>query len=145
MSADMPPPPGGYTPPPPPPSGGSAQVRPGVVTAASVLLVIGGALAVLIGILLLGGAGRVAGTGVGGVFAVIAVIELGVGALQIYSGVQVLKLREVGRKIGVVMAGISAFFLLISIGRTPAGNVIGLAIDAFIIWALVTNASLFTA
>lgn len=130
-----------FTPAPPPP--GAARARPGVVTAAAVLLIVAGALSVITGLLLLGGAGTVAGTGVSGLFLIVGIISLAVGALEIYAGVQVLGLREIGRKIGVVIAAIGALFSLLSIGRAPASAVIGIAIDAFIIWALTTNAELF--
>ncbi|HJP65286.1 MAG TPA: hypothetical protein VKA30_03155, partial [Actinomycetota bacterium] len=66
-----------------------------------------------------------------------------VGALQIYAGIQVLGLHERGRIIGIVLAAIGAVFSLISVGRTPGSSIIGIAIDVFIIYALVSNASEF--
>ena len=128
--------------PPPPPRPGST--RPGVVTAAAILLIVAGGLSVLVGLLLLAGAGRAAGAGVGGLFAVLAIMSLAVGALQIYAGIQVLNLRSVGRTLGIALAAIGAVFALLSIGRTTGTNIIGIAIDVFIIWALVTNADVFT-
>lgn len=130
-----------FTPPLPPSD--AAPARPGVVTAAAVLLIIAGALSVITGLLLLGGAGTVAGTSVSGLFVIVGIISLAVGALEIYAGVQVLGLNENGRKIGVVISAIGAAFSLLSIGRAPASAVIGIAIDAFIIWALTSNAELF--
>jgi hypothetical protein len=114
------------------------------VTAAAVLLIIGGALGLLGGLLLFTGAGVAAGSGVGGIFVVLGLIFLAVGALELYAGIQVLSLKEVGRKIGVVLAAISGVLSLLSIGRTPGTSIIQIAIDVFIIWALTTNASLFT-
>jgi hypothetical protein len=116
-----------------------------MVTAAAVLLIVAGALGVLGGLLLLAGAGVAAGAGVGGLFLVIAILILGVGAVEIYAGIQVLGLHERGRMIGIVVAAVGAFFNLISIGRAPGTSVIGILIDAFIIYALVTNAKEFHA
>ena len=129
--------------PPPPPDGGAPGARPGAVTAAAVLLLIGGALAVLGGLLLLTGAGVAAGRSVGGLFVFFGLIFLGVGALQVYAGIKVLDLRETGRQLGMVLAGVAAVLNLLSLGRTPGSSVIGLAIDGFILYALVTNAEFF--
>jgi hypothetical protein len=113
------------------------------VTAAAVLLIVLGALGVLGGLLLLGGAGAGAGAGVGGLFLVLAILALAVGALEIYAGVQVLALREQGRMIGIVLAAVGGLFALLSIGRTPATSIIQILIAAFIIYALVTSAQYF--
>ena len=133
----------------PPPEGttgpSGAPVRSPMVTAAAVLLIVAGALGVLGGLLLLSGAGIAAGAGVGGLFVVIAILVLGVGALEIYAGIQVLGLHERGRMIGIVVAAVGAFFNVLSIGRAPATSIIGILIDAFIIYALVTNADEFHA
>jgi hypothetical protein len=115
-----------------------------MVTAAGVLLIIAGALGILGGLLLLGGVGVAAGKGVGAVFALLGVVLIAVGAIELYAGIQVMALKEIGRKIGIVVAGIAALFNLLSIGRTPAGSIIGLAIDIFIIYALVNNAQYFS-
>lgn len=135
---------------PPPPPGGTTEpsgtpVRSPMVTAAAVLLIVAGALGVLGGLLLLSGAGIAAGAAVGGLFAVIAILVLGVGALEIYAGIQVLGLHERGRMIGIVVAAVGAFFNLLSIGRAPVTSIVGILIDAFIIYALVTNADEFHA
>ncbi|MCA1726754.1 MAG: hypothetical protein LC722_03585 [Actinobacteria bacterium] len=105
-----------------------------MVTAAAVLLFIGGAFGILGGIFLLQ---------VGGVFSAIGVVSLIVGALQIYAGTQILAGHERGRMIGIVLAGVGALFALISIAQSPATGVISLAINGFVIYALVQNAAYF--
>jgi hypothetical protein len=132
-------------PPPPPPDRPASSSRPTVVTVAGVLLIVGGALAALAGILLLAGAGVAAGSGVGGLFLIVALIVLAIGILQIYAGTQVLALKERGRQIGIWFAGIAGVLSLLSIGRTPGSSIIQIAIDAFIIWALISNQQYFTA
>ena len=135
----------GYPPdvPPPPTDGLPPGDRPGLVTAAAVLLLIGGGLSIIVGILLLTGAGVAAGRPVGALFVFFGLISLGVGALEVYAGIKVLDLREAGRQLGMILAGVAAALNLLSIGRTPGSSVIGLAIDGFILYALVANAPHF--
>jgi len=110
-----------------------------VVTAAGVLLIIVGALGILGGLLVF------ALSTVAAIFTILAVILLAVGALELYAGIQVLRLREIGRKIGLILAAISAVLNLIQIAKVPGTSIVSIAIDAFIIWALWTNAQYFTA
>ena len=133
--ADTPPP---TTPPPttPPPPGGSSPARPGVVTAAAILLIIGGAFAIIGAFFLIS---------FGGIFTLLGVLFLAVGAVQIYAGIQCLNLREIGRKIGLVVAAIGALLALLSIARSPGTKIVNLAINAFVIWALWTNEEYFRA
>jgi hypothetical protein len=107
------------------------------VTGTGVLLIVRGALALLVGLLLL------AGSSLSGVFTVAAIITLAVGALEIYAGVQVLGLKENGRVIGMVLAAIDLVLALVLIGKGAAGGIIGILIDAFIIYALYTNRQYF--
>jgi hypothetical protein len=130
-------------PPIPPPPGRPAGDRPGVVTAAGALLIVGGVLGILLGILLLSGAGAARGRGAGGLFTVIGLFSIAVGAVQTYAGVQVLNLREIGRTLGVTIAAISAVFALFSVGRAP-GSILTILIDLFIIYALTQNKQFFT-
>jgi hypothetical protein len=128
---------------PPPPDRPSGQ-RPTMVTVAGVLLIIGGVLGILFGITLMAGAGAARGRGVGGLYTVVALFSILVGAVQTYAGVQVLNLREVGRTLGVAIAAIGALFALLSVGRAP-GSVITILIDLFIVYALTQNKHYFTA
>jgi hypothetical protein len=131
-----------YPPPPPPPpapsSGyGSAGRRPGVVTAAAVLLFIAGGFSLLGAFILL------TASSVAAFLSVIGILLLAVGAVEVYAGVQVLALTERGRILGVVLASIGLVFQLLSIGRATGSSIVGIGIDAFIIWALVTNSQHF--
>ena len=45
--------------------------------------------------------------------------------------------------LGIALAGVAAVLNLLSLGRTPGSSVIGLAINAFILYALITNAQYF--
>ena len=130
-------------PPIPAPPGRSPGERPGVVTAAGVLLIVGGVLGIIFGILLLAGAGAVRGRGVGGLFTVVGLFSILVGAIQTYAGMQVLNLREVGRTLGIAIAAIGAIFALLSAGRAP-GAIITILIDLFIVYALTQNKHYFT-
>jgi len=127
---------------PPPPGEPSRPQRPGVVTAAGVLLVIGGVLGILGGILLLSGSGVAQGRSVGGLFTVVGLISIAVGAVQTYAGMQVLNLREIGRTLGIAIAAIGAVFALLSVGRAP-GAFLTILIDVFIVYALTQNKQYF--
>jgi hypothetical protein len=131
------------TPPPPPGSGPSA--RPGIVTAAAVMLIVVGGLQVLGGILVLAGAGVATGTGVGGLFAFVAIIILAIGAVHIYAGVKCLALEVLGRTLGMIIAVVGIVLQLLSIGRTPGTSIVGILIDAFIFYALYSSADHFHA
>ncbi len=124
-----------------PPSGGS-QARPGIVTAAAVLLFIGGGFGILGGLFAVTGGGFIGG-GLGGIAVVFGIIMLAIGALEIYAGVQVLALKEQGRMIGLALAAIGALISLLQIGASPGSAILGLAINGFIVYALWTSASAF--
>src|SRR5262245_47257563 len=124
--------------PPPPATGPVRGQRPGTVTAVGVLLIIAGGLAVLAGLL------SFSLSGIDGIFVVIGIIYLPVGALEIYAGVQVLNLKEIGRKLGMVMAGIAAVLSIIYIAKGTATSVINILLDAFIIYTLYSNKQYFT-
>jgi hypothetical protein len=113
-----------------------------MVTATAVLLFIGGGLGILGGLLAVAGGGILGGS-LGGLAVVLGLIWLAVGGLEIYAGVQVLALKEQGRIIGIVLAALGALLSLAQIGASPGSAIIGLAINGFILYALVTNASSF--
>ena len=125
-------------PPPPPGAGGPVQgKRPGTVTTVGVLLIIAGAFAVLAGLLSFGL------SGLSGIFVVIGIIYLPVGALEIYAGIQVLNLREIGRVLGMVMAIVGAVLSLIYIAKGAATSVVSILLDAFIVYTLYSNKEYF--
>src|SRR4051812_1966775 len=116
--------------PPPPATGGPTPTgaRPGIVTAAGIVLIVRGALGLLAGLILL------AASTVSGIFTVFAILTLAVGALLIYAGIQVLALRERGRVIGLVLAVVDAVLNLILIAKGPAGSGLRILIDALILY-----------
>ena len=126
------------SPPPGPPPPGPAGARPPLVTVAAVLLFIGGGLGVLVGLLLL------LGSGLHWIFPVLGIISIGVGAAQIYAGVQIMAARERGRIMGIALAGIGALIALAQIGRSPGSTIVSILINGFVIYALVVNEAYFT-
>lgn len=118
--------------------------RPVAVTVAGILLVVAGAFALLAAglILLTGDGARVEGLGGGAsgttsaVAAVLAVIEIGSGAL-------VLRRVPAGRVVGIAIAAIGAIGGLATI--TSASGLVSTAIFGFVIVALVTNREPFRA
>lgn len=114
-----------------------AQARPPLVQAAGILLIVGGALSVLGGLLLFGASGVIPAA------AIFAVISIILGAAQIYAGTQVMALKEQGRMLGLILAGIGALLALFQIFTGFPSAILGLLIDGFIIYALVTNQAAF--
>ena len=131
-----PPPPPGYGPPAYGPSG--AGSRPGVVTAAAVLLFIVGGLNAIGGLILITAAS------IGAFLVLIGILSLGIAAAEIYAGAQVMALKERGRIIGTILAVVGLVFQLLAIAKAPGSSILGICIQGFIIWALVSNAQYFT-
>ncbi|HXJ62153.1 MAG TPA: hypothetical protein VNN79_00225 [Actinomycetota bacterium] len=111
--------------------------RPGVVTVAALVLAAAGAAALLDCFILL------FVTSVGAVLDVVVVLLLAVGALEVFAATQVFELRERGRRLGITMAVLSAVFSLVLIAKGTVLSVIGLAADAFVIYALYANREYF--
>lgn len=141
------------------------QTRPGMVTAAGITLIVLGVLTMLLGLLLLLGAGLFAGAagsipetadmpGMGGMFGAFAgailiftLIVLGFGALQLVSGVKALGGRAWARVTGIVVAIIAGVLALAGIGSAEGGAVINIALvaaNAFVVFALATSGPWFT-
>jgi len=123
------------------------------------LLVIFGLLFLLVGVFVSGagnaldpqqlGFGGFAGA-VGGVLIVLALISLALGILEIVAGAQVLGGRSWARITGIVLAVIWAVFGVLGLfgpgsGGGKAIDVILLAANLFIVWALATTGAWFTA
>lgn len=124
--------------PPPPATGGPVQgKRPGAVTAVGILLIVAGAFAILAGLLSFGL------SGLSGIFVIIGIIYLPVGALEIYAGVQVLNLREIGRILGMIMAIVGAVLSLIYVAKGTGTSIVSILLDAFIVYTLYSNREYF--
>jgi high-affinity Fe2+/Pb2+ permease len=113
---------------------GGASARPPLVTAAGILLILSGVLTVLFTVLLFDVSGSA-------VFYVL--LTIAVAAITIWAGVQVLQLREQGRMLGLILAGIGAVFALLALFQGTPVSVVNLALNGFIIYALVTSAPAF--
>jgi hypothetical protein len=124
--------------PPPPATGPVRGQRPGTVTTVGVLLIIAGGFALLAGLL------SFSLSGLAGIFVVLGIIYIPVGALEIYAGIQVLNLKEIGRVLGMVMASIAAVISIIYIAKGTATSIISILLDAFIIYTLYSNKQYFT-
>jgi len=113
---------------------GGASARPPLVTAAGILLIVSGVLTVLFTIFLFDVSGSA-------VFYVL--LTSAVAAITIWAGVQVLQLREQGRMLGLVLAGIGVVFALLALLRGAPVSVINLALNGFVLYALATSAPAF--
>jgi len=121
-----------------------AQARPSAVTAVAILLFIAGGLALLGGLITITGGGFLVGFEATGILIVFGVLALAIGAVQIWAGLGILKLREQARVVGLAITVVSAIFTIINLVSGASGSIVSLALDGFVIWALYTNKDLFS-
>jgi hypothetical protein len=128
----------------------SPTARPGLVTAAGVIEIVYGCVIALVGIIAIffGSAiaalfKQTAGADVaslgGGIITAVGVVVAIVGVLYALLGLQVLKGKNWARITSIVFAGLGVLTGLGSIGR--GGGLFGLAVNVFVIVALVVPAS----
>jgi len=120
-----------------------SSTRPSVVTTVAVLLFIRGGLSILGGIIALAGGSFLAGFGGTGALVVWGIVAMLVGMVEIWAGTGILNLREQARMVAIAVVGIDAALTIIFLVQGAGGGVIGLALDAFVIWTLVTKKDLF--
>ena len=121
----------------------SPAARPSVVTSVAVLLFIRGGLSILGGLIALTGGSFLAGFGGTGALVVWGIIALLVGIVEIWAGTGILNLREQARMVALLVVGLDAALTVIFLIQGAGGGIIGLALDAFIIWTLVNRKDLF--
>ena len=66
-----------------------------------------------------------------------------IGLLQLFAGMQVLKLKDVGMIMGIAFAGLNIFTQLMFIDAYPIWSISIMILDLLIIYALSTSADLF--
>jgi len=120
-----------------------SSTRPSVVTTVAVLLFIRGGLSILGGVIALAGGSFLAGFGGTGALVVWGIVAMLVGMVEIWAGTGILNLREQARMVAIAVVGIDAALTIIFLVQGAGGGVIGLALDAFVIWTLVTKKDLF--
>lgn len=114
--------------------------RPPLLQAAGItLIVIGGIQAVFL-LYALVAAGSI---GFGGAALPYVILGLALAGFSIYAGLQILKLTDQGRIMGLIAAGIGALFTLISLLQGQILSIIFLAAYGFVIYALITGAASF--
>ena len=123
------------TPAPPP---GSA--KPPLVQAAGITLIVVGGLSAIFSLYALIAAGSI---GLGGLALPYVLIALALAGLSIYAGMQILKLRDQGRILGLVAAGIGGLFSLLSLLQGQVFSILFVAAYGFVIYALITGAASF--
>jgi len=120
-----------------------SSTRPSVVTTVAVLLFIRGGLSILGGVIALAGGSFLAGFGGTGALVVWGIVAMLVGMVEIWAGTGILNLREQARMVAIAVVGIDAALTIIFLVQGAGGGVIDLALDAFVIWTLVTKKDLF--
>ena len=122
---------------PPSPPEVSKPARPGLVTAAGILLVVGGALNLL-------GATRLFALDVGTIGTAFGTLFLIIGAAALFAGVKVLALSETGRRVGIGVIGVSAILNVWAITEGVTTSYINLAVNIFVIYVLISTKEAFT-
>ena len=118
-----------------------------MVTYASLILMISGALSVLFGIVSLSGDARLLVPGDEGVISeeVAAFYLIASGGLLLVAGWLVLRLRPAGRVLGIVLASIGIVTGLVQIGGTGGAGLLAIALNAFVLYGLFTYGFVFKA
>jgi hypothetical protein len=138
VAQQPPPPPPSYPPPPPPPPAPGWQpagTRPGGLSGAGILLIVLGGLrelfALIALVVVLAASDEFAGVDDAevaiGIIVVALVIVIGVGLLQIFGGVNTLRLRRRGLVLGLtgsIIGIVLALLGLLSAGGTPAVTIV---------------------
>ncbi len=142
MSDDLPPPPrhpDPFTLTPRP----ARPTRPGLVTGAGAILLVSGFLNVLVGLLSSQGGARflVPGGQVGG--RAVAVALLVVGGLQLLAGWLVLRLRQAGRILGIVLATLGIVAALFQLGSAGATGLLSIVLNGFVLYGLLAYGFVF--
>lgn len=127
------------------PLGSTARptTRPGMVTAAAIVLFVVGGLYALLGILAIAG-GSALGGDLGGAAVLFGILYAAIGAAAIYAGVQILGLQDRGRIVGLIVGGVGALLALISVFTGAILAIIFLAAFGFVIYVLVTHERYFS-
>jgi hypothetical protein len=145
---DIPPPPSPEIVPrvPTPRPASPSTPRPGAVTGAAAILLIAGALVSIFGVMGLTGdrvdidAPFLDGDGAGRIVGLVLVIQ---GALSLLAGWLILRLRPAGRVLGIVLSVLGIVGGLAQLRSTGSSGFLTLALDAFVIYVLLTYGFLF--
>jgi hypothetical protein len=118
--------------------------RGGWVTFAGVALVVAGVLNVLQGLVALNQEALYAGADlIFGDQTAIGTTWLVIGAVEILTGVLVLRGRVFGQFLGVMVAGLNGFWHFLFIGADPARSIAIMVVDGLIIYALTVHGDSF--
>lgn len=122
--------------------------RPGAVTGAAGILMVAGALSVFVGLI------GVSGDGVdidlpflrgGSAERLVALGLIVQGALALVAGWLVLRLRPAGRILGIVLASFGILTGLLQLRSTGSSGLLALALNAFVLYGLLTYGFVFEA
>jgi hypothetical protein len=146
-------------PPPPPPPGSpfgdagptprpatAPARRPGAVTGAAGILIVAGALSLVIGLMAVSGDGldiEVPFADAGSVARVVGFVLVVQGGLSLLAGLLVLRLRPAGRVLGIVIACLGLVSGLATLRSTGSSGLLALALDAFVLYALLAYGFVF--
>jgi hypothetical protein len=117
--------------------------RPPMVTYAGLILLISGALSLLFGIVTLTSDARLLVPEDGMSEEVVAGYLIVSGGLSLVAGWLVLRLRPAGRVLGIVLATLGIVTGLVQIGNTGGPGLLAIALNAFVLYGLLTYGFVF--
>jgi hypothetical protein len=120
--------------------------RPPALTGAAAILMIAGAMVLYFGVMHLVGDGVdidapfLSSEGAGRVVSLVLVVQ---GCLSLLAGWLILRLRPAGRVLGIIMTAVGIVSALVQLRRSGSSGFLTLALDAFVLYALLTYGFLF--
>jgi hypothetical protein len=120
--------------------------RPAALTGAAAILMIAGVMILYFGVMQLMGDGVdidapfLESEGAGRVVALVLVVQ---GCLSVLAGWLILRLRPAGRILGIVITAVGIVSALVQLRRSGSSGFLTLALDAFVLYALLTYGFLF--
>jgi hypothetical protein len=120
--------------------------RPAALTGAAAILMIAGVMILYFGVMQLTGDGVdidapfLDSEGAGRVVALVLVVQ---GCLSVLAGWLILRLRPAGRILGIVITAVGIVSALVQLRRSGSSGFLTLALDAFVLYALLTYGFLF--
>lgn len=126
------------------------RARPQLVTAAGVIFIVLGAIGGLAGLVLLllrqqdlASLGNVGNLDLGRAARGIGLLSLAIGALQVVTGVLVLRLSNAGRILGLVLSVLGLVGALGSLSGRAGAGVIALGLNGLVLYALIAHRDVF--
>src|SRR4051794_7963125 len=123
-----------------------ADTRPGLVTFAAIMMLVMGSFQVLVAISEIVNSTwilNLTNDWLGARLLFWGLVDIGVAALGLYAGVDILRGGRLGQLLGYLFAGLGVLRWLVYVTATPVLTVVVIALDVLVIYALAHNSEYF--